>query len=568
MTSRIAFVGAGAVGAMAGGVYVGLGAAVSVVVADWTIRLRPPVPFLPTADPLVAPASVLVVAGAAWWGRAQTARIGPVVLLGAAGAVTLLGGWAAQHRRAAISAALRSPHRAAAPVAHRLPALLGKVARFVVRAATALGRAAGAAIRYLTFALLSLPAVLVPWVFQRLLLLDPLSGRRVGGTRWVARRRAPDLRPGHPWMEDPAERPDRPFRRVRVGLVLIGLVPVTILVTSILGSRVKEQFGTVPAAFAKDRWWRQHNDDLRTVATPGVAWNPYTAQHVQDVELATITVRDGHRVTWTPPKGKGRRLRIWVYGGSTTFGFGQRDAHTVPSELARIATAAGYHVDVVNKGVPGDLHADEARRFAWDVGGEGPKPDVVVFYDGVNDVAAAAERNQYRTNGDTDTPSLVLGSFRDEYRRRRELGDRFFPPKPPSGSGVSPTTTTPYLSPKDLARRAVADYERSRLVSRSVALATGTETLWLWQPTRVSRPPVDGEPRTEQDQFLIDEYGTARDLVADDVVDLTDVLDANRDPLFYDDIHTNELGARLVAEGMFTHLRPLLDRARSKVAPR
>lgn len=365
-------------------------------------------------------------------------------------------------------------------------------------------------------------------------------------------------------MTDPAEHPDHPFRRARVAVVLLGLLPLTIFGAALFGSRVQERFGTVPAAFAADPWWRQHDRDLRTIARPGVAWNPYTAQHVQDVELATITVRDGHRVTWRPPAGNGRTLRIWMYGGSTTFGFGQRDAHTVPSELARIATAAGYQVEVVNKGVPGDLHADEARRFAWDVAGDEPKPDAVVFYDGVNDLAAANERNQYRTNGDLDVPSLVLGSFRDEYRRRRELSDRLFPPRPPSGKGVSPTTTTPQLGPKDLARRAVADYERSRLVSRAVSLATGTETLWLWQPTRVSRLPVDGEPSTDQDQFLVDEYGTARDLVADDVVDLTDVLDSNRDPIFYDDIHTNERGARLVADGIFRNLRPLLDRANAK----
>ena len=551
----------GAVCAAAGGVFVGVAAAVSAVVADWTVRGRPAMPFLPAADPAVGPTTALLVAVAAWWGTQQTARVGPVLVLLAAGATTLLGGVLAGRPA---GAPLRLPYRALAPVRRHGPHLLAVVASAVVRFAVALGRWGSIAVRYLTFALLSIPAVLLPWVFQRLLWIDPLSARRRGGSRWLPRRREPDLSPDHPWMVDPLAHPDRPFRRWRVAAVVVAAVPLLLFTVSLLGSRTRVLLGDNPAAFADQPWWRQHDADLRTITRPGVAWNPYTAQHVQDVELETIKVRNGERVSWSPPPGgAGRRLTVWMYGGSTTFGFGQRDEHTIPSELAKLAAANGYTVDVVNKGVPGDLHADEAQRFAWDVTGDGPKPDVVVFYDGVNDVAAANERNTYRTNGDADTPSLVLGTFRDEYRRRKELSERFFPPAAPSGGGITPTTVSPQLGPKELARRAVSDYERSRLVSRATAVATGTDVLWFWQPTRVSRPTVDGEPTAGDDKFIEDEYGTARTLVSKDVVDLTDVFDANREPLFYDDIHTNEQGARLVAEGIFARLRPALDRART-----
>ncbi|MFM7068365.1 MAG: SGNH/GDSL hydrolase family protein, partial [Actinomycetes bacterium] len=408
----------------------------------------------------------------------------------------------------------------------------------------------------------------LPWLLQRLLFVDPLSSRRSATTRWVSRTRSPDLAPGHPWMVDPAERPDRPFRRWRVALAFAVAIPALIFTLTVLGSRSRPLVGGNPAAFTGAQWWPQHAEDLRTITVAGVAWNPYTAQHVQDVELATIKVRNGHRVTWAPPPSTGRVLTVWVYGGSTTFGFGQRDAHTMPSELARIATDAGYRVNVVNKGVPGDLHADEARRFAWDVSDADPTPDVVVFYDGVNDVAAANERNEHRTNGDSDTPSLVLGDLRNDFRNHRELSDRLFPPTRPSGAGISPTTTSPLLGPIPLAQRAVRDYERARLSSRSVAAATGVQVLWFWQPTRFSRPPVPGEPTTPDDAFLTTEYDTAKSLIADDVIDLTGVFTANRDPIFYDTIHTNEAGARIVAAGIFEHLRPALDRANAPEAPR
>lgn len=551
----------GAVCAAAGGVFVGVGAAVSAVVADWTVRRRPPLPVLPAADPDVAPTTALVVAAATWWGTSQTARTGPVLVLLLAGVVTMVGGVTAGRPAGTV---LRLPARALAPVRHHAPRVLAMVAATVGRVAMGIGRWGSIGLRYVTFSLLSVPAVLLPWAFQRVLWIDPLSTRRRGSTRWLARQREPELSPGHPWMVDPLARPDRPFRRWRVAAVAVAAVPVLLFTVSLLGTRTRMLLGSDPAAFAGQSWWRQHDDDLRTITRPGVAWNPYMAQHVQDVELETITVRNGERVSWSPPAGgKEPRLTVWMYGGSTTFGFGQRDDYTVPSELAKLAAEAGYTVDVVNKGVPGDLHADEARRFAWDITGEGTKPDVVVFYDGVNDVAAANERNMYRTNGDRDTPSLVLGTFRDEYRRRKELSERLFPPAAPSGGGITPTTVSSQLDATSLARRAVSDYERSRLVSRATALATGTDVLWFWQPTRVSRPPVDGEPTSDNDAFIAEEYGTAQSLVAQDVVNLTDVFDGHRQPLFYDDIHTNEAGARIVAEGIFARLRPALDRART-----
>ena len=39
------------------------------------------------------------------------------------------------------------------------------------------------------------------------------------------------------------------------------------------------------------------------------------------------------------------------------------------------------------------------------------------------------------------------------------------------------------------------------------------------------------------------------------MVDLADALDGHPDPLFWDTVHTNEAGARLVAEAAWPELR-------------
>ena len=47
-------------------------------------------------------------------------------------------------------------------------------------------------------------------------------------------------------------------------------------------------------------------------------------------------------------------------------------------------------------------------------------------------------------------------------------------------------------------------------------------------------------------------------MLADPVVDLGDALDDLREPVYYDFIHTNERGARAMAEAIYQRLKPRL----------
>jgi len=63
----------------------------------------------------------------------------------------------------------------------------------------------------------------------------------------------------------------------------------------------------------------------------------------------------GHRRTWRAPAAPGATapLRVFVFGGSTVWGTGVRDDHTVPSELARYLGEHGVVADVENFGETG-----------------------------------------------------------------------------------------------------------------------------------------------------------------------------------------------------------------------
>ena len=558
-----AWVAAAGVAAMAGGVWVGAGLGLGLAMADWAVHGRPPLPALPRSDRRTLPAAAVAVVAAAWTATGQLARLTPLLLLLVGLGLTLLGGLPAGGEDRALGRALRLP----ATLLGRARAVLGPLGRFLallVRAALWLGRAAAHAVRVLTFSLLSVPAVLLPWLVQRLLVLDPLAAHHDAGSRWITRARQ-RTQPAHPWMHDPAARPPHPYRKVRTAVVLLLAVPVVVVGTVWLRGDPAQIAVAQPAAFAGDDWWDTHHQDLTYVLTPRSGWNPYDWQRVQDVELATINVHDGRRDTWTPPDCGGcRRLKVWVYGGSTTFGYGQRDDHTIPSELAKIAAAEGYVLDVRNMGVPGNLHFEEAQRFAWDAAGPDGPPDVVVFYDGVNDLKGALLRNDYQANGEDQPVSITLEEFRRNYGAFEAFLSRVFGSRPASGPGSVTTTTSPATSPDDLVRRAVQDYSRSLTTSRGAVLATGTDGFWFWQPDRWSRGPVAGEPSGPDDEALRGRSALVRSLLPEGGVDLSDSLDPSTAPLFYDDVHTNEEAARMVATAMFAEIRPTLDLLRQE----
>lgn len=83
-------------------------------------------------------------------------------------------------------------------------------------------------------------------------------------------------------------------------------------------------------------------------------------------------------------------LEIWMLGGSSTWGVGAPDAETIPSHLAGLLSARhGGRVRVRNLGEIGFVSTQEIVRLLRELQ-RGRRPDLVIFFDGVNDAAAAA----------------------------------------------------------------------------------------------------------------------------------------------------------------------------------
>jgi len=94
------------------------------------------------------------------------------------------------------------------------------------------------------------------------------------------------------------------------------------------------------------------------------------------------------RKTWNPENFNAKPKTVYVFGGSTIWGFGARDDYTIPSQLSKLLNKNDNRFMVFNYGEAAYNFTQELVRLILLLR-DGHRPDYVIFYNGVNDVYAA-----------------------------------------------------------------------------------------------------------------------------------------------------------------------------------
>lgn len=445
------------------------------------------------------------------------------------------------------------------------------------RAMEGLGRLIGRGLASLLLGLVFVAVVVPVWVVASPFRRRPMGvPRKVDG--WTGRavdsRAVPARRTFGP---DPHGAPLQVRRTAtRVALVVLAFAVVDLVagaalsVTRVLpGDRgvllAKEEVAwaqMMDAPTVRDEPWSQQylEDGLGLIAQPQ-QYIPYLVWGFRPYSSRYINITDRERRSYEPDLAPGTRpLRIAFLGGSVMFGQGQRDAHTIPSEFARVAERAGVPVEVHNYGMYGWVSWQE-YQYLERLLASGERYDLVVIYDGENDYMA--QLSNY-SQDPTDGAAQILAEFgaqahEKEYTYAGFLdGFRDLAATYRSNSGVARVVDhvmhtdddrqpwraeTSAVTPEDAIHTTFDIYERSQAAVGDLAARYDTPVRYFWQPQKLGWPE------------------SVRSRIPSGTRDLTDVFAGVSPSPYIDYVHTDERGARIVAERLWREVGGELSRA-------
>jgi lysophospholipase L1-like esterase len=142
--------------------------------------------------------------------------------------------------------------------------------------------------------------------------------------------------------------------------------------------------------WAAEFWQNEPRRQIsRKVYVPFRVWSvtPWHSKYVNNDESNTGLWR--RTINPTQDECKTRPVNVWTFGGSTMYGTAVPDWATIPSYLSRDLNASGSGCVVVsNFGVEGYVSNQELILLMEQLKAGG-HPDIVIFYDGLNDAGAA-----------------------------------------------------------------------------------------------------------------------------------------------------------------------------------
>lgn len=323
-----------------------------------------------------------------------------------------------------------------------------------------------------------------------------------------------------------------------------------------------------------------------------MSWRPFVYYRRRPFAGRYVTIdSNGLRRTVNAARAGTARREVFLLGGSTMWGTGQRDSMTIASLVAADLSHDGIRdVHVTNLGQSGYVFTQEVVELMLQLRA-GARPAAVVFYDGINDVASAVQAgragipaNDFHRRRDYETGARVFDwrtDLRTEGRvasalvtiasTRLQLLDRLRP----RGAAFS--------SPPDdsTADDIVHTYGSTAELVEALGEAYGFTPLYFWQPTLHStRKPLSSFERSLWGTLEGDAYtrtlirvhrlvpsrlASLRATLGDRLVDISGLFSRDTATVYLDVIgHTTEVGSAAVAGEIAARLAPVLESGESQ----
>ncbi len=362
---------------------------------------------------------------------------------------------------------------------------------------------------------------------------------------------------------------------IGVALLVLALLEGAFQVVFLVKNRGRPDPDVVPvqwvlAANPGQPWVREYHRELRSALR--YQWRSYVYWRARPYHSDYLKIdREGLRRTWNAsPSPSPRQLRIFMFGGSTMWGYGARDEFTIPSlvskKLASRLTPAPW---VVNFGEAGYVSTQGLIALMLELR-RGNVPDVAVFYDGVND-AWAAFQSGVAGSPQNELNRIIEFNSRDRLNLRGGLLEKLATYRFIRGvlgsfrssAGASPSRR--FLDPR-LASDVVDVYLENVRMANALAREYGFRAVFFWQPTIYSKKVLSAEEqrgrlgaaRRRGGPAFAEEYRAfnaafqqrMKTSSVQGVYDLSDVFENDPRTIFIDRFHISEVGNEKVTEAI------------------
>lgn len=283
--------------------------------------------------------------------------------------------------------------------------------------------------------------------------------------------------------------------------------------------------------------------------------SPYRGEYVNVHEVGFRF--SANQAPWPPQPDP---INVFVFGGSTAFGYGVADNETIASYLQeRLASQLDANVRVYNFG-RGHYYSTQERVLFTQLVANGHAPDLAVFIDGLNDFYyARADEPLYtrRLRRVTQDPGSRALELLSQSPLARVIGRQ------------AVAETVDYEDPV-IIQRAIDRYLSNKGIIEAVAASHAVQSVFVWQPVPTfaydqRRHPfsLDSIPRHlysrqgyRSVQSLIEQ-----DLLGDNFLWCAEIQDDDAGPVYVDVVHYSAQFSERVAACISDQIteRALLD---------
>jgi hypothetical protein len=266
---------------------------------------------------------------------------------------------------------------------------------------------------------------------------------------------------------------------------------------------------------------------------------------------------------------------IWMFGDSVLWGTGSSDGDTIPSQLAALYEQAGQKACVVNYAEAARVSTQEVLEFLLALKHAARTPDVVVFYDGMNEVDPPLEgappdrhlghqrfRDLIEESRRMNSPGLWFLTRTNTVRALRDistrLSERMHPLQEKRDAGDMGAAR-----PDSTARDALTIYQQNMQLVDAVSRQYGVKPFFFWYPNRIASPkPLTSEERIPPEEersndarVIRNVYASLRTMHRRNFFYLGDMFAGVTERLYLDDSHLTKQGCFRSAQNIFARLQ-------------